>query len=216
VQKIKYYVYLSAAKINMMFQQLFSDITADISTTFSLKLGFVSAETTSTEDNSSENLYQKLNIICRHIEDVGGITSETSSYIQSSLPMLWGLSKGRERATYWIGRYEVDDIVTDVLLIGSAGHILGGGMQPQRSCESALPFFLREINSEIEHAKGRSKTDKIMHYSISSIIERIHELTPDIYCDYEFLAKILLRGEEYENGKTRKYIVASPIYVACE
>lgn len=217
---MKYYVYISQSKIDMLYNQIISQ-KKDISLKAGINLGILSIET---EPNSQISLYDKLDIVIKMIPDIGNMYSDTD-YVQGNLAMGWNARNRlnhESNATYWIGESIDDDgILNKILLIGSQHHILGNKKSEDycystsyidaffNDIENRLNFNTLEYNpilveSEIQSEEFKEIVEKMRtrNFSISDIqwvinhpyladfIDEFSEWHNGIFQEYEFLAKL--------------------------
>lgn len=88
---MKYYVYISDTKVDMLLAQIPHDTKKKIASEYKVDLKIISANRKS-EVESEDNRYIRLNTVCEFIRDYGnvGTVNEPSEYIADTLNMRWG------------------------------------------------------------------------------------------------------------------------------
>lgn len=88
---MKYYVYISDAKVDMLFPQVPHEIKKKVALEFKMDLKLLS-ESRKTETESDDNRIARLETVVDFIREFGnvGTVDEPNEYIEGILPMRWG------------------------------------------------------------------------------------------------------------------------------
>ena len=120
--KPRFYLYLSDAKVDMLFGQIPQKFLERIEAELSLDLKVIGVKLS--ERPTEETRYSKLRVAERYIRSdlkVGTI-DEPKEYFEGALPMRWGLLQGAGSIAYFTA--QTDETI--VGLGGSATHLIGG------------------------------------------------------------------------------------------
>jgi hypothetical protein len=230
---MKYYIYISDSKVDMLLSQIPHDQKKKIATEFKIDLKLLSASRKAeTEDES--NRFTRLEAVTAFIREYGNVGSvdEPDEYIKGDLLMHWGpyinvydYSGDESPLVYFGGSTER----TIVGLGGSSKHVIGAGGQSSSHSHSITPFLISYLEKQLGLKKkpnpdvidvklherrffGKSLTEQ----------ERVDESLHAVYLAtsqmmgpqqrLEFLAKRLLYGT-YRHAE-KQILLATPIYVA--
>lgn len=217
---MKYYVYISQSKVEMLYNQITSR-KKDIAVSSGINMGILSVEI---KPNRNLSLYDKLDAVIEEIPDIGDLYSD-ADYIQGALAMGWNVRNKlnySSHATYWIGEtWDNDGILNKILLIGSQHHIIGNQKSDDycystsyidsffNNIEKSIDFNTLEYSNRYAIIGVQSDENKEMiemmkseNISISDIKEAINkpyladfidefsEWYNGIFQGYEFLAKL--------------------------
>ena len=88
---MKYYVYISDTKVDMLLAQIPHDTKKKIASEYKVDLKLIST-TRKSEIEAEDNRYMRLNTVCNSIRDYGnvGTVNEPSEYFVDTLNMRWG------------------------------------------------------------------------------------------------------------------------------
>jgi hypothetical protein len=212
--KMKYYIYISEAKVDMLYSQIPQKLLKKIASELNIDLNFgiASIGATVKQNQTEETRYSKLRLVVEYIEKnfkVGWVEAP-GTYFKGSLLMDWGLldnskSEQPSYAVYFGGSTDR----TLFGMIGSTHHLIGN-----RSDAPKSNIVLYYTPNEIAKALA-SETKLPQPYDLSYFVR---DATPDKeeqVQQLEFLAKTLLyqkkRNEEDEGWNI---LLGSPIYVA--
>src|SRR6266496_4413294 len=95
---VKYYIYLSDAKLDMLYPQIPKSLLKRIASELNISLKLLGAELTAgiKGTQSEETRYSKVRIVSKYIEEhlhLGTVDSP-DAYFKGTLPMKWGLLPG--------------------------------------------------------------------------------------------------------------------------
>jgi hypothetical protein len=234
---MKYYVYISDAKVDMLLPQIPHEDKRRIATELKIDLKILSAAR-KTEADIEDNRIKRLEAVCNFISEYGNVGSvdEPDEYIAGTLLLNWGDIRYWKfedaNAVFFTGETEQ----SYVGLGGSAKHVIGSTSNKDhymanstfphlvyvliRSFENTLipsdkslllkcRKLLEEV--EIKSHKPPLTESKIEHLALDALGYAVmygQSMLPAQRL--EFLAKRLFYGR---NPK-KKYILATPIYVA--
>ncbi len=117
---MKYYIYISDTKLDMLYPQVPHEIKKKVATEFGIDFKLLKA-TRKAEVESEENRITKLEAVLAFIREYGNLGSveEPNDYFEDTLPMRFQII---DEMMYLSGRTEQ----TILGLGGSAQHLLGG------------------------------------------------------------------------------------------
>lgn len=123
---MKYYIYISDAKVNMLLAQIPHNIKKKVATEFKIDLKILSASHQS-ETEVEDSRYFKLATVCNFITDYGnvGTVAEPSDYIADTIDMRWGPFGDKEPVKaplVYFGGVAGDTVIG---LGGSMNHVIG-------------------------------------------------------------------------------------------
>jgi hypothetical protein len=224
---MKYYIYISDAKVDMLFPQVPHEIKKKVATEWKMDLKLLSASRR-VETEREDNRIARLETVVDFIREYGniGTVDNPDQYIEDTLPMRWGMLTTTPENS--IAFFAADTDKTTVGLGGSAQHLLGpsgGGEIGYNSLTPALMDCLyKELGWGADHFRdlgGTSdRTDEIF-------LRAVHASATDMVGpkqNLEFIAKRLLygtvEGVEIDPLKIsvatmdRLVLLATPLYVA--
>jgi hypothetical protein len=235
---LKYYVYISDAKVDMLFAQVPRSFVATIAAELTVDLKVVAIALK--ERPSDENRYSRLKIVAEYLRAHANITTLTASeepvtpnaYFAGELDMLWGIrrledGRRKNRVAYFTGRapgYVVG-------LVGSPHHVLGVSAPPSTVGTTPASFgplnILPKEMSALSADKGeepesasdaRSRTSDAASHALRSVQMLEHNAHGQSQ-RLEFLAKTLAYDDghdifAYPERPRLVCVLGSPIYVA--
>jgi hypothetical protein len=211
---VKYYLYISDAKVNMLLPQIPNKIKKKIATEFKIDFKIISASR-KTETDTDENRISRLNTVCQFIQDYSdvGTIEKPGEYIFDILEMKYAIFPRRPIVVFW-GRTEQSFIA----LSGSSEHLVGVpphfvadidiGSSHLHGIMSSLHHILSEESKVKALPKLKYENNANNVWRLLSLENIIEEPKQKI----EFLAKRLLVETSSHSGST--LIVGSPLYVA--
>jgi hypothetical protein len=157
---LKYYLYISDTKVDILFAQIPRNILKKISADLNINLGVVSVSLK--EKQSEQTRYDKVKVVSDYIEnhlDVGDV-DHPQAYFKATVSMRWG---ELWYTVYFSGKTDQ----TDFGLGGSIKHILGKPNVkdiPENSSTPLIlgvlgkldPDYLRDFPQALEVARDRS------------------------------------------------------------
>lgn len=226
---MKYYVYISDSKVDMLLPQIPHETKRKIATEFKLDIKIFGAARRS-ETETEENRIFRLETVAEHIytnEDVGTL-DQPATYFAGSMPMRWGpFGENRFRGD----RDEKSPIVyfagstgqTLIGLGGSSKHVIGnaGPSNPTDWLGSVGPilFELLMRNATNEEHELNDRDDENDAANLFILGRRMTAISremggPDQHL--EFLAKKILAGETMSDRRDgeRFLTLGTPLYVA--
>ncbi len=233
---MKYYLYLSEEKIEMLFQQLNSasadEREASIGFDWKLLKGSLK-EKRETKANYFQKLEQVINELKKLdlVGDVGG----DANYISGTLKMRWGTygfgHPDPLPITFWgYSTYEFPFSGMALALAGSSYHLLGeqkeGGAHSHSLTGNMVNWFLNNLENEFTDEeieilnKEKDNGHSLDEYDIANGTYLAATQISGQEAKYEFVAKVLHRShwpEGFRMSDTNKVVLATPLYVAlCE
>jgi hypothetical protein len=223
---LKYYVYISDAKVDMLYPQIPKGRLRRLASELSINLKLLAAEisTTVKNDQSQETRYSKLRLIVKYIEKEAhvGTVDHPGTYFKGTLFMHWGRLENSD-TVYFTGT-SVDlsnprsPFSTTLGLGGSLRHVIGNTdtlptqHAPEFNSPSAAPVLLGALINEIQLASSPNqqipspRDPSSILYAVSGMVG--HMKGPPQR--FEFLARTLLQ----EDYPVRRILLGTPIYVA--
>ncbi|WP_405867854.1 DUF7019 family protein [Streptomyces sp. NBC_00005] len=211
---VRYYVYISDAKVDMLLPQVDAGFSRRRTTEVGFSLKFVNARH-SVEAEASDRV-TRLERVVRHLDDFGdvGTVDEPGQYFRGRLLMRWGpLSPGGTPLVYFGGHTEH----TIVGLGGARGHVFGtptsaSAEQDQAFAPSTMPGMLAALA-----ALGTPGEEAVSPEALASV-HRANRMMRGTDQEVEFLAKRLLHGPspypELDAHHGMTVLLGSPLFVA--
>ncbi|GAA3811026.1 DUF7019 family protein [Streptomyces phyllanthi] len=207
---VRYYLYVSDAKVDMMLAQIDPAYARKRVTEFSIGLTVAGAKRT--VEAVGPDRFTRLERVLRHLEDHAdlGTVDEPGQYVHGVLPMQWSVI-GDGDTVYFGGRTER----TVVGLGGSAGHVLGtvaGEPPPQTRLSASVPPVLLDRLAAPAQQDGTGDPD-----ALATVVQANGVLRGPAQT-VEFVAKRMLYGPcpypELQRGGDMAVLLGSPLYVA--
>lgn len=240
---MKYYVYASESKIDMLFAQISQSEQERREASVGSDLKLFKFEKKFSR-GIPENKFTRLNAIIKRLdkEKLIGSFEESLRYIRGTLEMVWA-TYGDPRVsliTYW-------GYLSDTLALGLAGsryHLLGEQRGGSTASASATHSFVEWVHHDLDISE-----DDLNKYfeEFSKPYRTIHPITPEEFrrthvypfqktdvadavwlaanvikgekSIFEFIAKVLHRSDwpdGYRNSSIKHIILATPLYVSLE
>jgi hypothetical protein len=221
--ELKYFLYISEAKVNMLYGQIASGAEANkVQWKADFKLASYSYESQINDGNRSKEDRLKAVIDSLEKADLIGTVDEPKEYFRGSIPMRWGLfeDQGRpanEGPLVYFGGYGQKTILG---LGGSSKHLLGmdgSGNTGSRSCTPYLvSYVLAGMNIDQTGWNAFQQIDH-EHSVFEGIIIATSQLKGPTQT-MEFVAKTLLEGTTRHSIVTRnerkQCLLGTPLYVS--
>jgi hypothetical protein len=229
---MKYYIYISDTKVDMLFAQIPRNILKKISAELNINLGMVSVSLK--EKQSEQTRFHKAKVVSNYINkhlDVGDI-DHPKTYFKGTLPMRWG-PYGDEKFVYFGGTTKSGTILG---LGGSMHHVIGqergelsGGAEHSvtfaivsKICgELGIPLDYKRLETMGEprdRREMRKPDDELVLDAVGLSTPQLRGPTQNL----ELLAKKLVEGEGLVNvwnlvksePESKHILLGTPIYVA--
>jgi len=215
---MKYYVYISDAKVDMLLAQIPHDTKQRLATEFRFDLKLLSASR-KTETEPEDNRFTRLEAVVTFIREYGnlGTVDEPDDFVEDTLEMRWGPygeDEEKETLIYFGG-------VTDRTIVGLGGsmkHVIGSSGATYAHSHSATPTLLRRLKRELKFDEQAVRSpDDLGDTEVSDdwSLRAVELATTEVEGPkqrLEFIAKRLLFGRGY--SKKKKVLLATPLYVA--
>jgi hypothetical protein len=205
---IKYYIYLSRVKVEMLWGQISQNDLKKISAELKINAGFFSGGVKS--ETKDHNLYKKLDVVLKYLEnrDMIGSLGNPRTFFKGTLPMSWQEIEFYEKDSGRIVLFSGFDQASNrvVGLVGSVAHIIGMHNLEPESFDYAQSSFWVKIADELNPPEE------------SKIIEQLYEVDNQITYEakrreggppkrnIEFVAKTFVTDEGF--------LLGSPIYIS--
>ncbi len=207
---MKFYVYVSDTKVDMLYGQIPPPIRAGIATELKLDLKLISVNLSKSTPETTR--YSKLQLVSTFIENNEeiGTVDNPRTYFREVMSMRWG-PLGEEDAMVYFGG------VTDQTIVGLGGslkHVIGapgptdiehGTYGFPVSWPQPMLNALRNVTRTTKSISGVSDME-IIAYTTTRLEGPIQK--------FEFLATRLQEGAYHMFGNQSKVLLGSPIYVA--
>jgi hypothetical protein len=204
---MKYYLYISDAKVDMLLKQIDEDKKKKIVTSLGFDLKVISAKRT-VEVEAKENQIARLETVVSYIQKYGNIGSvdEPDQYIYDVLPMALNVVRDLDHEfslMYLAGRTPK----TVLGLAGSLKFMLGQNPETKAFTHSAAEHICRVLDREFDQpAMG----PEFVGGELSAVLTAEQEMRgPKV--NYEFVAKRLAYSPDSEGMGV---LLATPIYIA--
>ncbi|MCG0289362.1 SAVMC3_10250 family protein [Streptomyces sp. PSAA01] len=199
---MRYYLYVSRAKVDMLFGQIPRKLLPRLVTEARADLKVLSVSVQ--QPREEPTLYDRLNVVETYLDreyDIGWMTEPAQWFCgESGLRMA---VTGRPGSPVLM-TYVDEDIV--VALIGSSHHLVGRE-EPPAELGRVGHSWLPALHELLEQSQaGRGTVRDVLDFAQ-------HATGPATWC--EFLARQLLRGRATgPDGRERDVVIATPLYVA--
>jgi hypothetical protein len=207
---VKYYVYISDAKVDMLLPQISDAHKKKVATEFGFDVKIFSAKR-KVEAEANEDRIARLETVLSFIREFGnlGTVEKPDEYIEDTLPMYFVDLNPTidERCAYFTGK-QLDTVVG---LGGSWHHVLGAG-KPQSVVGHSLAYrilnMIKTDLAELPEDKSEEQVSDHTAYVIDHAFDSFRRRGP--VENLRFMAKRLV-SEKNERGI---FVLGSPLYVA--
>jgi hypothetical protein len=200
---LRYYVYISDSKVDMLLPQVDPAFTGKRSTELGFNLKVVAGKR---KVESDADRIARLERVVRHLDDFCdvGTIDEPGQYFRGRLAMRW--QQATPGATYFAGATEE----TVVGLGGASHHIIGGATPDKdRISPSLLPGLIPGMRAMLDDEASESALE--LAYLANRNLRGDEQ-------EMEFVAKRLRHGPspypELDGGRSVHVLVGSPLFVA--
>jgi len=214
---VKYYLYISDAKIDMLFPQVPHQIKKKTASEFKLDLKLFSASRKSETETEVSNI-ARLEAVVEFIREFGnlGTLDEPDEYVADTLPMRWGNYAGfpKESSVVYFGGQTEKTIVG---LGGSMKHLIGSSKEGDSAphSHSATPFLMEYLLKELDLPSSDPELERDLHFYRSqgqefAVLDAVYLATTQmrgLVQNVEFLAKRLASGP----SQIAESILRSPV-----
>jgi hypothetical protein len=219
---MKYYIYISDAKVDMLFPQVPHDIKKKVATEWKMDLKLLSASRrveTEAEDNRIARLETVVDFINQY-GDVGSI-DEPGEYIQGTETLKWGsygFNPQGNPAVYFHGGTRK----TIFGLGGSMHHLIGNSKlsftHSQSYTYTLVAYLAKELDLRTRESEQQYAADAPKHITPLMAVEWAKTEMDGPGQKVGFLAKKLVYGPIVDSSIHRKPgkfgLLATPLYVA--
>jgi hypothetical protein len=146
---MKYYIYISDAKVDMLFPQVPHDIKKKVALEFKMDLKLLSASR-KTKTETEDNRVARLETVVDFIQEYGNVGSvdEPDQYVADTLLMRWGPYNGDpESGVVYFGGETPSTVVG---LGGSMRHVVGNAGTSEAYGDSLTPFLMSVLAKELD------------------------------------------------------------------
>ena len=220
---MKYYIYISDTKVDMLYPQIPKPLLKKIASSLNIDLKFLGAELSvgAKGNPSDETRYAKVQIVSEYIEkhlDVGSVDAP-STYFKGTLAMKYKFLESTYKKTgavFFGGTTESKFIG----LGGSMHHLIGSNPESLRIQSYSPLFFLLNILAKDAKTNVNTKVEDYPPDDFSWITHLITAVTTMKTPSqrFEFLAKTLIQGSVNSSMSfSQSYaVLGTPIYVAID
>lgn len=209
---MRYYVYISDSKLEMLYEQVPFDKREKIAGELKINLGLI--QTNFKSETVANARHQKIEIVKKHLGKRVGSIGDRASYVYGRAKVAWGPFQGYPEVVYFGGPSEIAQIA----LVGSMSNCIGA-----HGCASPTGFSLSwSIIDLLARRKALPASgyrrinylsaNKINLDACEGVIEtNLCSIDPSV--EIEFFARTVQC--EIGNGQLRGNVfIGSPIYVA--
>jgi len=210
---MRYYLYISDAKVDMLLSQIDPDFGRPSTTEAGLSVKLFSFRRS--VEAPAPDRTAKLERVLRHLEETGqtGSVDEPGQYFRGTLPMQWGpLQGGNGGSLVYFGGRTGQTILG---LGGASSHVLGSsGPQAQEFAPSSVPTLLAGLASAFAADGVEVPADQ----PSLAWVHNAGRLLRGPQQTVEFVARRLLTGPspypELDARPGMRVLLGSPLYVA--
>ncbi|MFC6063859.1 DUF7019 family protein [Streptomyces ochraceiscleroticus] len=206
--RVRYYLYLSDAKLDMLFEQIPQKLLPRLVTEAKVDLKVVSFSVQRAQSEMSR--YDRLEVVEAFLEreyDVGWMT-EPAFWFRGESGLRVSGADGAGGPVLMTGT----DSEPVVVLIGSAHHVMGGE-QPSPELGRVGHSWLPSLHRLLQNARPGNTGSLDDRGTLRDSLAFAQQATgPAMWC--EFLARQLMRGTVTQEGRTREVVIGTPLYVA--
>jgi hypothetical protein len=210
---MKYYVYISESKVDMLYSQIPKNILQNVAGKLTIDLKLIKTEFS--ENPPRETLIYKLRIVEDYImnnEDVGTV-KDIKNYINDTLYMKWG-PISQEMAYFC---YCKENFVLG--LGGSLKHVIGNVGGAVTNAHSTVPYISAALKNEVLSNEFLSYAEQSFESTVLSAVKIVSLQMKGVEEKLSFLAKRLLYSHKKEcdhEYSTETIVLGTPLYVALE
>ncbi|MEV6694832.1 SAVMC3_10250 family protein [Micromonospora sp. NPDC051196] len=211
---IRYYVYVSDSKVDMLLAQVDPAFTRKRTTELSLNLTVLAGKRASETPEGGERT-ARLQRVVRYLEEHGdlGTVDEPGQFFWGLLPLRWGPFPTEPTLVYFGGATER----TVLGLGGSGNHVLGAPAATASGMPRSLtPSLLAGLRTDPEIsalAEVITQEDEAQERDALTAVHRANEVMPGPHQNLEFVAKRLLHGPS-PTTEGFDVLLGTPLYVA--
>ncbi|MBD2054566.1 hypothetical protein H6F88_00725 [Oculatella sp. FACHB-28] len=197
---MKYYIYISRTKVDMLYAQLPPEFLKGISAELTINVGVLSGTLKGTPNENDGSLPQRLHAVSQYInrhEDTGTVTSP-GKYISGTTSLKYGIVSEYAADIVFFG-----GIVSGktLALIGSSTSVIGEA--DRADANHSLSYYTLEfLKGAIETEENRDEQSDVFSKAAWAGLKAL----PPITYNLEFVAKVL--------HKEKELVIGTPIYVA--
>lgn len=216
---MKYYLYRSTSKVNMLYQQIAKPSSKKRSFEWRASLKVLSASAKK-ETEQTTNDHDKLKAVLEAIESSGqlGTIDKPGAYFKGSLKMRWGMFDdwGRPEKESPLVYFGGKTRKTILGLGGSTKHVIGFEGASSTGSRSSTPYIVNHLLKGLGiDSDGWRAYDDDQH-ALEAVTIATYKLKGPKQ-NLEFVAKTLLEGESrssiFTNDKWVHCVLGTPIYV---
>ena len=218
---MRYYLYISDAKVDMLFPQIPHDIKKKVALEFKMDLKLLSASR-KTETESEDNRVARLETVVNFIREYGNVGSidAPDEYIDDTLEMQWG--QYPDSSVVYFGGETNKTILG---LGGSLKHLLGNSGIQAAATNSVTPFLMKYLNDDLAmrypdaDAKETQQSGQDLPPLVATAVRLTSTNMHGPQQKVSFLAKRLAYGPvaQFRNDPVhgdKSVLLATPIYIS--
>lgn len=213
---MKYYIYVSDTKVNMLYEQIPRDIKTKIAAEIKIDLKLLSVTLKGNE--SEKTRYSRLDLVVDYIKKnfTIGTVDNPESYFEGTLPMCWGPYGGGigpyRRSEPEVVYFGGSTSSTTLGLGGSLKHVTGSKGDSKSQSGSWTYFLLSVLSKEFELQKFSIEYKRPESLALDAVCFATKNMKGPIQ-NLEFLAKKLHHGPSLRFN-CPNVLLGTPIYVA--
>jgi hypothetical protein len=214
ILELKYYVYVSRSKVEMLYAQIPLQQRRTLAATLQIDVpqeGHVVPDSESIDAALSTKT--KLVVAFLENQDLVGTIDEPRPYFKGRLPMRWGTYAGLREVVYFGG----ETAKTILGLGGSLKHVVGLPGACSAFSYSATPYLVHVLSRELGISEkpwpDLPDSDEGLNARALRAVELATQQCKGPMEEIDFCARTLLRGTTWD-GDGRQVVLGSPIYAA--
>jgi hypothetical protein len=196
---LRYYIYISDAKVDMLLPQIDGSAKRKIAKELSVDLKIISAKR-SLEVAQGEDRVLRLEVVARYLRDLGdlGSVDAPAQFFQGEMEMKWGPYES-SGLVYFGG-----ETTNTVLGLGGSGtHLIGADERQPTSAFSLTPYLLNALSEKLDESAVSPREEETALQAVTMANHYLEGPAQRV----EFVAKRLL-------GDGGHVLLGSPLYVA--
>lgn len=200
---LKYYIYISATKVNMLYPQIPPEFLATAEAELKVNLGILSTGIKSRNPDPPSELAGRVGVVAKYIRehDKVGTPESPNTWFHASARFRWGVLRDYAADIALFGGRIGERLV---VLLGSSDSLVGAAQSVE--AQHALNYYTLRFFNEVVRARTELVGRQPPAGSWKDVVEFGLTALPDTEHQVEFLARVL-----HEEGNL---LVATPLYVS--
>src|ERR1700730_5580390 len=207
---MKYYLYTSATKVEMLYPQIPPDFLKSLSAELSFNIGVVATKLKAEATEKSDNLFSKVEIVSKYIKQSErvGTVENPEEYIAGALPLRYGVRSDYRASIVFFGS-RIGTLLFG--MIGSPESLIGAKKNPETSEHSVNYYVLKFLRTAIEDENLRktANSEAFGRRDVLKTLVKILGKMPEEASPEELKAAVLetkkIHGAEIERSRAATY-----------